>query len=147
MISPDASLRPAHDADLACVRPVVHDARAHSVTRLGQQPAPMRDDDARRLASGRLRVAEIQGQTSEPGAQADPLWSDWVLEDSEGALGTQCLAFAEGQARLRSLSAKHLYTNAPTTETIAFHQRRGFTETHRGKADGFDRVYMAKPVT
>ena len=147
MISPDASLRPAHDADLAGVRPVVHDARAHSVTRLGQQPAPMRDDDARRLASGRLRVAEIQGQTSEPRAQADPLWSDWVLEDSEGALGRQCLAFAESQARLRGLSAKHLYTNAPMTETSAFNQRRSFTETHRGKADGFDRVYMAKPVT
>ena len=147
MISPDASLRPAHDADLACVRPVVHDARAHSVTRLGQQPAPMRDDDARRLASGRLLVAEIQGQTSEPGVQADPLWSDWVLEDSKGALGRQCLAFAEGQARLRGLSAKHLYTNAPMTETSAFNQRRSFTETHRGKADGFDRVYMAKPVT
>ncbi len=68
-----------------------------------------------------------------------------VLPAEQGrGTGSQLLAFAEEEARRRGLPEIRLYTNEAMTENLSYYPRRGYTETHRARADGFSRVFFRK---
>jgi ribosomal protein S18 acetylase RimI-like enzyme len=56
------------------------------------------------------------------------------------------LAFAEEEARRCGLPEIRLYTNEAMTENIAYYPRRGYTETHRARDEGFSRVFFRKAL-
>jgi ribosomal protein S18 acetylase RimI-like enzyme len=147
-------IRPAHADDAAAVGQLVHDAYTHYVARLGKPPGPMLDDFARRIADEQVWILE------DDGALAGIL----VLEDAEnGALlldnvavaptaqgkgyGRALVEFAEAEARRRGHTQVRLYTNEVMTENIALYRRLGFAETGRVSEKGYERVYMAKPLS
>ena len=69
----------------------------------------------------------------------DPRWQ------REG-LGRRLMAFAEDEARRRSLATMLLYTNERMVENIALYTRLGYLETERRPSAAGDStiVYMAK---
>jgi GNAT superfamily N-acetyltransferase len=61
-------------------------------------------------------------------------------------VGTGLLTFAEQQALAAWPGELRLYTNERMVENLAYYPRRGFTETHRAHADGFDRLFFTKTL-
>ena len=64
-----------------------------------------------------------------------------------GGYGARLLARAEQDARELGLPEVRLYTNLAMTENLGFYPRHGYTETSRGRQDGFHRVFYTKQVT
>jgi len=56
------------------------------------------------------------------------------------------ITFAEQEAKRRGHDELQLYTHVLMVENIALYQHLGFREIGRIHEQGFDRVYMAKPV-
>lgn len=143
-------IRPALPHEAPALTALVRAAYAHYVPRLGREPGPMGDDYAARIGAGQAWVLE------EAGAIAGVL----VLEDSADGLlldniaaaapgqgvGRALMDFAEGEARRRGHRHIRLYTHARMVENIALYTKRGYVETHRAVQDGFDRVFMTKPL-
>jgi GNAT superfamily N-acetyltransferase len=70
-----------------------------------------------------------------------------VLPAAQGrGIGGMLLALAEQHARSLGLGEVQLYTNEAMTENLAYYPRHGYAETHRGKQDGFTRVFFRKLV-
>lgn len=67
------------------------------------------------------------------GREPAPMTADYVA-----AIATGSVWVAEDRARL--------YTNEAMTENLAFYQRQGYIETHRGVQDGYHRVFLVKAV-
>ncbi len=64
----------------------------------------------------------------------------------DGVSGRVLLDFAEAEARRCGWDAVTLYTNALMTQNIAIYTARGYVETERRTEQGFQRVYMEKPL-
>ena len=56
------------------------------------------------------------------------------------------MALAEEEAQRLGLTTITLYTNERMTENIELYKRLGYTETERKTEQGYQRVYMRKPV-
>lgn len=68
-----------------------------------------------------------------------------VHPDCQGSgVGARLLAVADEEAEAADVGEIRLYTNVAMTENLAYYRRHGYVETHRGHADGFDRVYFSK---
>ena len=144
-------LRTARPEDRAAVEAIVEAAYSIYLERIGKPPGPMLDDYARLVETGAVSVLE------EPGGalaaiivlvpKADHLLLDniAVRPDRQGdGLGCRLIAFAESEARRLGHAELRLYTHVTMTENIALYARLGFVETGRGRAAGYDRVFMTK---
>jgi len=149
----DLLVRPAEPGDVPAVTALVRAAYARYVERIGREPAPMTADYQAIVARGQcwvaLREHELVGVlVLEPAADHLLLENIAVSPHAQGqGVGKLLLGFADDEARRRQLPEVRLYTNAAMTENLAYYPRHGYRETHRAAADGFARVYFAKPVT
>ena len=147
-----ATIRPARPCDRPRIEAIVADAYGKYVPRIGQEPGPMLDNYAEKIAAGRVHVIERDGAILGYAvliAQADAMLLDnvAVAPEAQGmGLGRRLLEWAEAQARAAGFSRIRLYTNAAMTENIALYGRIGYAETHRATEKGLNRVYMAKPL-
>jgi ribosomal protein S18 acetylase RimI-like enzyme len=145
-------VRPASAADVAALRAVAEAAYRGYVARIGRPPAPMTADYAAAVASGTAWVAARDGTVVGllvllPRPDHLLLENVAVLPGEQGrGTGSQLLAFAEEHARQRGLPEIRLYTNEAMTENIGYYSRRGYTETHRGRDEGFSRVFFRKAL-
>jgi GNAT superfamily N-acetyltransferase len=145
-------IRLAQAADTDAVRALVIDAYGHYVARIGKLPAPLHDDYARRIAADQAWVWEEDGRIvgllvleNKPAHLL--LDNVAVAPAAQGrGIGRALIAFAEREARRRGFAEIHLYTHALMVENRALYGRLGFAEIRRLQEDGYDRVYMAKPL-
>jgi GNAT superfamily N-acetyltransferase len=145
-------IRPADAIDTDAVRALVRRAYAHYVIRLGREPGPMRDDYAQRIADGQVWVLEEAGEligvvvlSERP--ESFLLQNVAVAPAGQGkGYGRRLITFAEQEAKRRGRDELQLYTHLLLVENIALYQHLGFREIGRIQEQGFDRVYMAKPV-
>ena len=145
--------RPAVPADAASLQAIAREAYSPYVARIGREPGPMGDDYQARIAAGEAWVIEDQAGIAgfvviEEGADRFVLDNIAVALRCHGAgLGRTLMGFAERRARERGQHAIRLYTHVLMSENIAWYRRLGFVETGRASERGFERVYMAKPLT
>jgi ribosomal protein S18 acetylase RimI-like enzyme len=146
-------IRPAAEADIEPVRELVQAAYRLYLPRMGKPPGPMLDDYAERQRQGELTVAligaEVVGIVVMVRA-ADHLHLDNVAVHprwQRRGIGQALIAFVEEAARTYEVAELRLYTHVTMTENIALYTRLGFAETHRALEDGYERVFMRKPVT
>ena len=146
-------MRPADPHDADAILALVRDAYRRWVARMGREPGPMRDDYAQRIADGQVWVMEAEGElvglvelTERP--ESFLLHNVAVAPAAQGkGYGRRLIAFAEDEAKRRGYDELRLYTNVLMVENIALYQHLGFREIGRIHEQGFDRVYMAKPMT
>jgi GNAT superfamily N-acetyltransferase len=149
---PVVTVRLAVEADVPALRTIAVAAYGHYVPRIGRTPAPMTADYLTAARCGQAWVAAENGEVtgfivllSRPGYLL--LENVAVLPSAQGrGIGARLLAFAEERARGLGLPEIRLYTNAAMTENLAYYPRHGYTETHRARQDGFDRVFFRKPL-
>lgn len=147
------SIRAAVSADVATIRGIVDAAYGGYVPRIGQPPGPMLDDYDALVTDGRVSVLQTGGQIA--GAIVLLTREGYLLLDNVAVapgfqgrgLGRALIAFAEDEARRLGFDELRLYTHVLMTENQALYARLGFEETHRGKQDGYDRVFMRKRLT
>jgi GNAT superfamily N-acetyltransferase len=146
-------IRPATSADAIAVKQIVDDAYRVYIPRIGKPPGPMLDDYSARIADGSVSVVE-DGHGAIAGiivllSSADHLLLQNVavrpVHQGQG-FGRALIAFAEQQAKKLGHAEIRLYTHEKMVENIRLYTRIGFVETGRGHQDGFDRVFMAKPL-
>lgn len=149
----DHVIRLAGPDDLRVVEAIVREAYSPYVSRIGREPGPMRDDYARLIEAGQVRVIERRGAVL--GilvlvAQTDAMLLDnvAVAAAAQGlGLGGALLAFAERSAIEAGFDRIRLYTNEAMTENLERYRRIGYVETHRVEEQGLRRVYMSKRLT
>ena len=75
-----------------------------------------------------------------------PAIATWLARKNpdKGLMPTD--ADAEARAFAAGYREISLYTNAAMVENVALYTRLGFREVRRGEANGFQRVWMAKPL-
>jgi ribosomal protein S18 acetylase RimI-like enzyme len=145
------TVRPAAEADASVLRSIAVAAYQHYVPRIGRPPAPMTAD----YAAARLGQAWLAAEDGEaagfiilipqPGHLL--LENVAVLPAAQGrGIGARLLALAEERARSLGLPEIRLYTNEAMTENLAYYPRHGYTQTHRAREDGFDRVFFRKQL-
>ena len=145
-------IRPAAISDLSAVESLVDAAYSHYVAHIGQKPGPMLDDYASLIGQGYVNVLEHEGAIKGiavliPEPDVMLLDNIAVAPDAQGmGFGRRLLEFAEQAARDAGCGAIRLYTHALMTENIALYRRIGYAETRRGEDNGFQRVFMAKPL-
>ena len=146
-------IRRARPPDRGTVEAIVAAAYAIYVERIGKKPGPMLDDYRRLIAAGAVSVLE------EPAAtiaalivllpKSDHLLLDniAVRPDRQGqGIGRRLIDFAESEARRLGYVELRLYTHVTMIENIGLYQHLGFHETGRRHEDGYDRVFMTKPL-
>ena len=145
-------LRPAVAQDVPELRALASAAYEGYVLRIGRPPAPMTADYAHAVRDGQVWVAEADGVLV--GLAVLVLREDHLLLENIAVspaaqgqgVGGRLLGFAEEYARRHGLRQVRLYTNEAMTENLAYHPRRGYTETHRAEQGGFRRVFFSKDV-
>lgn len=123
------------------------------ISRIGRPPGPMLDDYGALIRDGRVHLLVDAGAAlglvvliDEP---PSTLLLDNVAVDSASRgkrHGRRMVDFAERQAVLHGRSSIRLYTHALMNENIALYAKLGFTETHRARENGLDRVHMRKAL-
>jgi ribosomal protein S18 acetylase RimI-like enzyme len=145
-------IRTAIAADIPAIEQIVWDAYAKYIERIGKQPGPMLDDYAARVAAGEVSVcvdeATIAGLiVLEPAPDHLLLDNIAVAPAQQGrGAGRMLLAFADAEAQRRGYRELRLYTHELMHENQALYKRLGWQEYARGEQDGFQRVFMRKPV-
>jgi ribosomal protein S18 acetylase RimI-like enzyme len=143
-------IRPATQADRTTIETIVRDAYSVYLDRMDKPPGPMLDDYGALIGDGAVHVFDEVGEVRAiivllP--QSDHLLLDNVAvrPDSQGmGLGRRLIAFAKAEAHRLGFTEVQLYTHQTMTENIALYTRLGFVETGRGRANGYDRVFMTK---
>ncbi|HET8728412.1 MAG TPA: GNAT family N-acetyltransferase [Alphaproteobacteria bacterium] len=148
-----AAIRCAIMDDVPAIAGIVDAAYRPYIPRIGKPPGPMLDDHGARVAEGAAWVlvegAEVLGVIVLL-PRPDHLLLDnvAVAPTHQGrGLGRRLVAFAEDEARRRSLAEVRLYTHALMHENRLLYLRLGFEETGRGRQAGYDRVFMRKCVS
>jgi ribosomal protein S18 acetylase RimI-like enzyme len=147
-----ATIERAGAADVAAIEEVVRRAYTKYVERIGRPPGPMLEDYRARVAENAVWVLRDAGQIAgvlvllpEPGyLQLDNVAIDPGAQGR--GHGRALIAFAEAEARRLGYEELRLYTNAMMHENLALYPRLGFSETHRAREAGYDRVYFKKRV-
>lgn len=147
-------IRPADAADCATIEAIVQAAYSVYLDRMGKPPAPMLDDYEAQIAAGTVSVLEdadgVLAAMIVLLRRDDHLLLDniAVRPDRQGrGFGRRLIAFAEAEAQRLGFAELRLYTHRTMTENIALYTRLGFEETGRCRQDGYDRVFMGKPVS
>ena len=146
--------RLARPEDADALRRIVREAYTHYIERIGKPPGPMLDDYAKRIKDGQAWVLEVDGTIAglvvleDDGQGALLLDNIAVAPSAQGqGIGRRLVTFTESEARRRGCKQVRLYTHVLMVENIALYGRLGFRETGRVSEKGFDRVYMAKPLS
>ncbi len=145
-------IRLAVAQEAGAVRDLVRAAYQHYVPVIGIEPAPMTDDYAQRIADEQVWVliedAALAGVlVLEEQADCFLLDNIAIAPDRQGlGYGRKLLDFAEVQAHRAGWNDITLYTNALMIDNIAIYRARGYVERERRTEEGFDRVYMVKPL-
>ena len=146
--------RLARPEDADALRRIVREAYAHYIERMGKLPGPMLDDYAKRIKDGQAWVLEVDGTIAglvvlEDDGQGALLLDNIAVAPSAQSqgIGRRLVTFTESEARRRGCKQVRLYTHVLMVENIALYGRLGFRETGRVSEKGFDRVYMAKPLS
>jgi N-acetylglutamate synthase-like GNAT family acetyltransferase len=148
----EARIRPAGRSDVAGIERLMADAFGRYIERIGRPPAPMSADYAAALDTSRVWVVEADGAVVAALVtenRGDHLLLDAVAVASAAqgrGFGARLLARAEQDARELGLPEIRLCTNQAMTENLVYYPRHGYTETGRGRQDGYDRVFFAKRV-
>jgi ribosomal protein S18 acetylase RimI-like enzyme len=144
-------IRLAVPAERAAVEAIVREAYTIYIERIGKAPGPMLDDYAALIGAGAVNVLETPDGTIAGIivllAKPDHLLLDniAVRRDRQGqGLGRRLIGFAEAEAHRLGYCEVRLYTHETMTENITLYARLGFAETGRGRAAGYDRVFMTK---
>lgn len=146
-------IRLAHPDEADAVAAIVDAAYRPYLVRIGKPPGPMTDDYAARIAEHCVWVSEGAGALTGVLVLFDTpdgclLDNIAVPPDRHGkGHGRALLLFAEVEAKRRGHREIRLYTHVLMTENIALYTRIGYVETARVSEKGFDRIYMAKPLT
>ena len=146
-------IRRAGQRDRMAVEAIVRAAYSPYIERIGKPPGPMLDDYAALIDAGAVNVwTEPDGVITAlivllPKLDHLLLDNIAVSPDRQGqGLGRRLIMFAESEARRCGYGELRLYTHARMTENIALYARVGFKETGRGRQQGYDRVFMRKPL-
>lgn len=146
-------IRLAQPADQAAIEAIVNAAYSPYVARIGKPPGPMLDDYRALIETGAVSILEDSDQVAIAIVvlvpKADHLLLDniAVRPDRQGqGFGRRLVAFAENETRRLGYRELRLYTHQLMTENLALYARIGFAETGRGRQDGYERVFMYKPI-
>ncbi len=168
----EANIRPAVSADCGKLTDLATAAYERYLKRMDKKPAPMTEDYAKLVAKGHVFVLEIRSALQgieKPGAEPqapssvsatiagfivllpekDALLLDNVAVDpaAQGrGYGKKLIAFAEKYAREAGFCRIFLYTNEIMTENLRLYPSLGYTQTHRARDGGFNRVFFSKPL-
>ena len=143
-------IRAATASDASAIGAIVAAAYAPLAARMDKPPAPMLDDYAARVAQGVVDVLEADGVIQGmiilvDGVDGLLLEKVAVAPAAQGqGVGRQLLAHAEAVAKARGHARIRLYTHMSMTENQAMYAHLGYSETTRGREDGYDRVQFAK---
>ena len=143
-------IRAAVETDVMRAHDIVQAAYRFYIARMGKPPGPMLDDYARRQRDAQLYVASLGEETVGIAVLVrapDHLQLDNVAVHPRWqgrGIGRALIAFAEKIAREQGVPELRLYTHVTMTENIALYTRIGFVETHRGREEGYERVFMRK---
>lgn len=146
------TLRAANAGDVEAITGCVRQAYAPYVERIGKPPGPMLDDYAAVVAAGHATVATHDGVVA--GVLVMIPTDEGLLLDNVAVIpayqGTGCgrclLEFAEASAVERGYDSIYLYTHERMTENLILYPRIGYQEYARRTVNGYDRVYMRKPL-
>jgi GNAT superfamily N-acetyltransferase len=140
----------ADTADADTVARITTEAYRLYVPRIGRQPSPMTTDYGPAVRAGHAWIAE--DDVAEVAVIVLIPQPDHLLVENIAVrpgvqgrgVGSRLLALAEERARALGYDEVRLYTHVMMTENIAYYPRRGYTETHRGGSDGYERVFFSK---
>ena len=139
--------------DASLVAACMHAAYAQYVQRIGQQPAPTRDDYAHVIAERQVFVTEVRGAIAGVLVVA-VAEKDFLLENVAVApqyqgigVGRALLELAESLARAQGHDTIRLYTHERITENQSLYAKIGYAKYERHTEDGFARVFMRKRLT
>lgn len=145
-------IRPAAIRDANEVWSVIDAAFACYVDRMEGPPAPLLADYTKLCARGEVRVLRV-GRRIVAVLHGDVIGDTLQIEtlavhpDFAGrGFGDVLLEWAIDLAMLDGARAVTLYTNAVMYEAQRFWEAKGFSETGRGRADGFDRIYYRRSL-
>ena len=147
------STRPATGEDVEGIETLVARAYASYIEVIGHRPAPMDANYAAQVSERTCFVASVGERlvglvvlVDDPGRALliDNLAVDPAF--SGQGVGHHLAAIADRVARERGYPELRLHTNAGTEFAQAWCETLGFDEYARGADDGFERVFMRKPV-
>ena len=146
-------LRSATRADTEAVTRLVAEAFAIYTPKIGKPPAPTFYDYAALIETGLVSVAidgaEVLGMVylyAQDGGTAmlDVLA---VAESAQGrGLARLLITRAEEQARRMGSRRIDVYTNVVMEGPLVLYPKLGYSETHRGESDGYQRVHFSKEL-
>jgi ribosomal protein S18 acetylase RimI-like enzyme len=145
-------IRPARSSDAVALATLAREAYSGYTGRIGREPEPLATDYGVAIATRMVWVVEdrdvvVGMMVLEDAGDHLLLENVAVLPRAQGrGVGSRLLGVAEAIAAERGLSPIRLYTNEVMTENIAYYQRRGYIETHRGEQGGYRRVFFAKGI-
>jgi ribosomal protein S18 acetylase RimI-like enzyme len=145
-------IRKARPAEADAVRDVVLSGYGRYVAIIGRAPGPMLDDYAARIAADQVWVLEDAGEVAgvlvlEDGPDRFLLDNIAIRPDRQArGFGRLLMDFSEAEAARCGWHAITLYTHVLMAENIAIYTARGYAERERRTENGFDRVYMEKPL-
>lgn len=151
-------IRPAAEDDLSAIQDCANRAYSPYIARIGRKPAPMTADFGHKLSSKSLFVAVFKADEREEALagficfypQEDHMHLENVAVDPNAqgrGIGRALIKHCEDDARRLGLKTIALYTNEAMTENMTLYPRLGYTETHRARQDGFNRVFFRKALT
>nr|WP_037265178.1 GNAT family N-acetyltransferase [Roseivivax halodurans] len=147
-------IRVAEAADEPRIRACAEAAYTRYVSVIGRRPAPMDADYASQIEAGHVHVAvdlenNILGFVVFYEDQGNVILENVaVFPDAAGrGVGKELIRFCEMEARQRGARTVRLYTNEKMTENLSIYPRLGYVETGRQSEDGFNRVYLEKPLS
>ena len=145
-------IRAATAADVPAIVDTVDRAYRHYIVRIGKPPGPMLDDYLARVSEDAVWV--LQDGPAIAGILVLLSAPEYLLLDNiaiaperQGrGLGRRLLAFAESEALRRGYREIRLYTHQTMIENQRLYASIGYEERGRGSEDGYDRVFMRKPL-
>lgn len=145
-------IRRACADDATSITALVHGAYAPYIARIGRKPGPMLEDYRQVIDRSDTFVMTEAAQVigvlvMEQEGNELLLANIAVLPAYKGqGIGKALMAFCERHALAARCASIRLYTHVLMTENIDIYGKLGYQETHRACEDGFDRVYMRKPL-
>lgn len=150
MSASSVQLRAAVPADVPAISGCVKAAFEPYLERMGKPPAPLKADYAEMVRRGVVYVAV----DAERVVGVATMWVDGdhfkvdtlaTIPEARGTgVGAALLALADRQALSEGCREIRLFTNAAMSENLDYYPRKGYTETHRGLDDGYERVYFSR---
>jgi GNAT superfamily N-acetyltransferase len=144
-------IRVAEPGDAPAMSDIALRAYAPFVELIDARPHPMDDDYAEKIRDGIAYVADDSGVAGLlilfPREDHLLLENVAVDPDRQGrGIGRALLDRAERSALELGFGELRLYTNAAMTRNLEMYARRGYREEERRTVDGFNRVFLRKPL-